>query len=148
MGYNNHAHLSSGGSSRKDILNQMVLMSLSEMNWQPKCIIFIPMPLEVLSFRWRILMLKKESEVVIVKIDDKTTMEFVRNAIATVITDEKPAAKEDNKESKDKKDKPLDKYDRILLDTFPASDAVAKYWISTQNEEYRIFLCLPDISLF
>ena len=60
-----------------------------------------------------------------------------------------PQKKAELKEtSKDKKDKPLDKYDRILLDTFPASDAVAKYWISTQNEEYRIFLCLPDISLF
>ena len=39
-----------------------------------------------------------------------------------------PQKKAELKEtSKDKKDKPLDKYDRILLDTFPASDAVAKY---------------------
>jgi preprotein translocase subunit YajC len=41
-----------------------------------------------------------KGETVIVKIDDKTTMEFVRNAIATVITDEKPAAKEEKKETK------------------------------------------------
>lgn len=32
-----------------------------------------------------------------------------------------------NNTSKDKTDKTLDKYDKILLDTFPASDAGAKY---------------------
>ena len=31
------------------------------------------------------------------------------------------------KEAKGKKDKKLDSYDQILLDTFPASDSVAKY---------------------